>query len=733
MSRESFAVEVAVFAPLRKTFHYLPPAGSLSAAPGTRVRVPFGRGVRVGVVLGRAVPEAVPRRSLKAIIAIIDGGPVFGPELMRLGHWAADYYQHPIGEVFAAMLPGPLRKGRPPVARQTNEWVAEGAKQSELATLARRAPRQAAVLALLGEGPAVAADFEHLDFDWRRALRELEKKGIVGRRLRSLNTKRPPTHPVEPVALNAAQTKAARSLISSFDSFRAFLLHGVTGSGKTEVYMTAMGKVLDRGMSGLLLVPEIVLTRQMVVRLRQRFGDAVGVLHSGLTDLERAQVWQRCRDGEVKVLMGTRSAVWAPLKRLGIVVVDEEHDASFKQQEGFRYNARDVAIIRAQQAAVPIVLGTATPSLEAYLNVKKRKYTYLSLPQRAGAAQLPKIRCIDVRGVSMVGGLSDPLLRAVSDRLERNEQTLLFINRRGFAPVMLCHQCGWIATCSRCDAKLVWHKERKLLVCHHCGGRKHVRRIAPCCDEPELIPLGLGTEQVEEALNEVFPGKNVARIDRDSMRRRNAMEEVFAAIGDGSVDILIGTQMLAKGHDFPRVTLVGIVDADSQLFSTDFRAEEKLAQMIIQVSGRAGRAEALGQVLIQTHHPHHELLQTLIGAGYDSFAKRALAERRSAALPPYVPMALVRAEAASPRAPHDFLAELARNVKGRGPRGLEVLGPIPAAMERRAGRYRAQLMLSANARGVLAAAIKSLIDASDEIPARRKVRWSVDVDPQDTT
>jgi len=731
MSCEPSVVEVAVFAPLRKTFHYLPAVAGSALLPGVLVRVPFGRGSRLGIVLALVGSSAAGQRRLKRITEVIDQVPIIGTELMRLARWAADYYQHPIGEVLAATLPGPLRHGRRPAQRQSFEWSLTDPDSPDVVALAVKAPRQAAILERMGGRAAGVADFESLNFDWRRALRELEKKGLVNRRLcvpRAVVV----NESAGTVELNAEQTDAAARLISAIGSFRAHLLHGVTGSGKTEVYMEAIGNALDQGLTALLLVPEIILTQQMVMRLKRRFGGAVGVLHSGLTDLERARVWLQCREGDVKIVMGTRSAVWAPLRRLGLVIVDEEHDGSFKQQEGFRYNARDVAIMRAQQAGVPIVLGTATPSLEAYLNVKRDKYVYLPLSQRAGGARLPEISCIDVRGLRLVGGLSDRLCRALSERLERGEQALLFLNRRGFAPVVLCHQCGWIATCVRCDANLVLHKARNVLICHHCGGQKHAQRIAPCCPAPELVPLGLGTEQVEGTLNELFPGKRIARIDRDTMRRKSAMEETFAAIRDGTVDILIGTQMLAKGHDFSRVTLVGIVDADSQLFSTDFRAEERLAQMIIQVAGRAGRAEVPGEVFIQTHHPHHELLQTLLASGYDRFAEGALVERRLAALPPYVPMALIRAEAPNAQMPLKFLGAVAKKVRARRIQGLEILGPIPAAMEKKAGRYRAQLMVTATTRKVLAASVKSLVDASEDVPSSRNVRWSVDIDPQDT-
>lgn len=726
------AFDVAVFAPLRNTFHYLPMENSdgHAAVSGSLVKIPFGRGRRIGIVLNRV--QVTSQHQLKPIMEVFDSDPIIGHDLMRLARWAADYYHHPFGEVLAATLPGPLRQGPAPQRRFTMEWVAVELNLYDYGVLQKKAPRQAELLRQIVARPMCLTEFQALGYDWRRALKELEKKALVTQRRRtpvealgeSLNS--------SPIALNSTQRDAAASLIETFGEFRAFLLHGVTGSGKTEVYIAVIERALEKNLQALMLVPEIILTQQMVQRLQARFGAAVGVLHSAMSDSERAQVWLQCRDGDVKILMGTRSAVWAPLPHIGIIIVDEEHDSSFKQQEGFRYSARDVATKRAQLLGVPIVLGTATPSLEAHLNVESKKFTYLSLPHRVGTARLPKISCIDVRGLRLTGGLSDQLCREIEACLQRGEQTLLFLNRRGFAPVVLCHQCGYVAACRRCDAKLVWHKERKVLICHHCGAQKRTQHIEACCAAPELVPLGVGTEQVEEALNELFPQKVVIRIDRDTMRRKSVMDETFAAIRDGTVDVLIGTQMLAKGHDFSRVTLVGIIDADSQMFSTDFRADEKLAQTIVQVSGRAGRAEFPGSVLIQTHHPHHELLQLLITDGYDRFAEVALAERKRAALPPYVPMALIRAESPNAQMPMKFLAALAAKVKSRRVNGLDILGPIPAVMERRAGRYRAQIMVTADNRRVLATSIKYFLADTGDISTHRQVRWSIDIDPYDT-
>lgn len=722
-------VEVAVFAPLRKTFHYLADNPEQIPGVGTLVKVPFGRGQRFGVVLG-TVKQATDRE-LKSIQQVVDDEAVVGAQIMRLAKWAAQYYQHPIGDVLAATLPGTLRQAPVPERKGLTEWTATKLIDVEADPLIRNAPRQAALLRLLQQGSKIAADFDRLDFDWRRAIRELENKGLASKQFRQHDASG--NSIIEsPIRLNDAQLSAVTQINAASGTFTACLLHGVTGSGKTEVYMAAIEHALSHDSHVLMLVPEIILTQQMVARLTQRFGSAVGVLHSGLSDSQRAQVWLQCREGEIRILMGTRSAIWAPLPSIGLIIVDEEHDGSFKQQEGFRYSARDIAVKRAQQLGIPIVLGTATPSLEAYRNVVNGKFRLLTLPERVGTANMPKLQCIDVRGVRLRGGLSDRLCDEMRACLGRGEQVLLFLNRRGFAPTVLCHQCGHVATCHRCDATLVWHKERRILSCHHCGAQKKTERIEACCPEPDLVPIGLGTEQVEETLGELFPNQKVARIDRDTMRRRSVMEKTFADVRSGIVNILIGTQMLAKGHDFPKVSLVGIIDADSQLFSTDFRAEEKLAQTIVQVSGRAGRAEFPGTVFIQTHHPHHQLLQTLLTQGYDAFARTALEERRHATLPPYAPMALIRAESPNAKLPIKFLQELARGVKALRISGLEILGPIPAAMEKRAGRYRAQVILTATSRRILAASVSRFVETSEAISMKSKVRWSIDIDPLDT-
>ena len=729
MANERHIVEVAVFAPLRQTFHYL------SASPidqtGVRVRVPFGRSERIGIVVGLDADKVRATIKLKTISELIDQQALISDHHLALVRWAASYYEHPIGDAFSTILPGPLRKGSRVVIAAQQRWSVARDINEDLKSLAAKAPRQAQVLQRIAAAPCGPEELRTFDFDWRRPLHALRDKGLVTT-LAGDTRELSPSPCSAPLILSDAQQEAVSTVAREFASFRVYSLYGVTGSGKTEVYISLIRMALQRQLAAMVLVPEIILTEQLVLRLRAAFGPAVAMLHSHMSDRERAQVWLRCQRGDVDILMGTRSAVWAPLDRLGLIIVDEEHDASFKQQDGFRYHARDVAVMRARAQGIPIILGSATPSLESQLNVKRKKYTGLYLLERAGSASLPRPYCVDVRGRQLNGGLSQQLSNAISERIARQEQSLLFLNRRGFAPLMLCHSCGWVATCTRCDARLVWHRDRQVLRCHHCGQQKRLAGIAPCCDHVALVPIGVGTEQIELALRELFPDSRIARVDRDSMRRKTAATETMAKIRAGEIDILIGTQMLAKGHDFPRVSLVGIVDADAQLFSTDFRAEERLAQLLTQVAGRAGRAAIAGEVIIQTHHPHHPLLTSLLHGDYLDFAERALHERERAELPPFVHMALIRAEAPDAAKPLHFLGILADRLRSAEQTAVDVLGPVSAVMEKRAGRYRAQLAIMARKRRELTTAVRALITAADAAPERRAVRWSVDIDPQDT-
>jgi primosomal protein N' (replication factor Y) len=537
--------------------------------------------------------------------------------------------------------------------------------------------------------------------------------------------------PEPPLDLNHEQTQAVGAVCAALGGFTPFLLEGVTGSGKTEVYLRVIEEVVKRGRQALILVPEIGLTAQTITRFQARFTEPLAVFHSGLTDRERLNAWLSARDGLAPIVIGTRSAVWTPLKNPGVIIVDEEHDLSYKQQDGFRYSARDVAVMRAQREAIPLILGSATPSLESIHNVDLRRYQHLKLPQRTGIAGDPHIQLLDLRGAALQDGLADPLIRLIATRIERKEQVLLFLNRRGYAPILLCHQCGWTAGCARCDARLTYHQAADLLRCHHCGAECPSESTCPECGSRELLRMGSGTERVAESITRLFPNAHMLRIDRDTTRRKGSLEKMFSSILSGEADILVGTQMLSKGHHFPKVTLAAIIDADSRLHGVDFRAGERLSQLLIQVAGRAGRADEPGTVVIQTHCPEHPLLQTLIHQGYARFAQSTLAERKAAGLPPYHSLALLRAEAPSQAEPKHFLEEASEMAQSLKHQGLEVLGPVTAPMERRAGRYRWQLLLEAPQRQILQKLLAIWIPRLEGLKSARRVRWSIDVDPQE--
>ncbi|MCZ7844977.1 primosomal protein N', partial [Stenotrophomonas maltophilia] len=507
-----------------------------------------------------------------------------------------------------------------------------------------------------------------------------------------------------------------------------FLLDGVTGSGKTEVYLQAIIHCLAQGRQALVLVPEIGLTPQTLARFRGRLGIAVHALHSGLNDNERARVWAAASRGEARVIVGTRSAVFTPLPQAGLLIVDEEHDGSYKQQDGIRYHARDFALVRAKALGIPVLLGSATPSLETLHNAYAGRYTHLRLKQRAGDARPPRVRILDVRKRPLHDGLSADVLAGIGEHLQRGQQVLVFKNRRGYAPVLLCHDCGWTAPCQRCDAPMTVHGGGRRLQCHHCGARQPAPLACPACGSLALQPQGIGTERLEEHLTAAFADFPVVRIDRGTTSRRDALEQQLAKLGD-QPGILVGTQILAKGHDLPKLTLVVVVGIDEGLFSADFRASEKLAQQLIQVAGRAGRARDPGEVWLQTHHPGHPLLETLVSGGYHPFAQAELNQRQAAGFPPFAHLALMRAEAQQVEHANAFLLA-ARQLLGEQ-NVVEAYGPMPAPMPRRAGYQRTQLLLSAPQRPPLHGVLAQLVPQLYALPEARKVRWSLDVDPTD--
>ena len=724
---------VSIDAPLRRLFDYRAPPGTDPGRllPGVRLWVPFGRRRVVGVLVELRSASEVPESRLKAALAVIDETPVLDAPLLELLRWSADYYRHPTGEVIAAALPAPLRSGA--AALETTEhWaLSAAARTGSLPPLPARANRLRELADFLqGRESADEAEFTGVSPRWREHLRELEKRGWVSRRNRpvpgatprhtSVAKDRPQPTPEQQAAIDAIAGAQGR--------FAPFLLHGVTGSGKTEVYLRAIEDVVGRGEQALVLVPEIALTPQLVSRFAARFDAPLAVLHSSLSDQERLRAWRAARSGAAPVVIGTRSAIFAPLARPGLFVVDEEHDASYKQQEGFRYSARDLALARGQRLSIPVVLGSATPSLESLERVRASRATLLELPSRAAGAKPPSLHLIDLRKHAETQGIATPTVLAIKRHLDAGGQVLLYLNRRGYAPSLFCPACGWVAPCPRCDARLTVHQRERRMHCHHCGTEQRIPEACPTCGEP-VKPVGQGTERMEETLARLFPDVPLARIDRDAVRRRGSLEEALDRVTRGEVRLLVGTQMLTKGHHFPDVSLVVVLNADQGLFGTDFRASERLAQSIVQVAGRAGRAERPGEVLIQTEYPEHPLLAQLVTGGYDAFAEAALLERRQAGWPPFARLAILRAEAARRELPLAFLDRAREIAESSSARSVELLGPAAAPMERRAGHYRAQLLLHAASHSPLQRLLASWLPAVEGLPEARKVRWSIDVDP----
>jgi primosomal protein N' (replication factor Y) len=663
---------VAVPSPLRRLFDYLIPEDN-QVLPGIRVRVPFGSRELTGIVVSITDTSDVDAAQLKPITEILDPEELIPGHLLELWLWAASYYQHPVGEALHSLLPAGLRQ-------KSSASIKSHHSDQPLANMEERA-----------------------------------------------NIAVPTPNQQQSVAIQAINRSAGR--------FTSFLLDGVTGSGKTEVYLQCIAHVLDRGNQAIMLVPEISLTPQTIERFRQRFPVKMAILHSGLTPRQRLNAWLEAASGDAKIIIGTRSALFTPMASPGLIIIDEEHDASFKQQDGFRYSARDLGVLRARHESIPVILGSATPSLESLYNANQGRYQHIQLTQRAGDASMPRFQLVDTRKQPNEAGLSSDLLLATARHLKQGGQVLVFINRRGFAPVLHCEDCGWTSECQSCDARMTVHRKPPHLCCHHCETRQPMPDHCPDCQGKSLSTGGTGTEQCEAALTTAFPDTPVLRLDRDATRRKGELERILNEINEGRPCILVGTQMIAKGHHLPGVTLVGVLDADNGLFSADFRGQEFMAQMLIQVAGRAGRASQPGEVLIQTSNPEHQSLQTLLHDGYPALAKQLLSEREMADMPPYSYLAIVRAEAVSMAAPQRYLT-LARQIiisqaKSLGISGVEIHGPLPAPMERRANRYRQHLILKGVSRSALQAILTPVCQILESRTESRRVRWSVDVDPQD--
>jgi len=717
---------VALPLPLPHTFDYLSESPELLS--GCRVRVPFGRSSRVGVVVDTAGRTTVSNDRLKAVDAVLDTEPLLDVELLASLRRAADYWCGAIGDVIFGALPLALRNDAAQDAFAEEIWRATAAGTSARDARTRRGG-SAALLETLADAPLSASELDTLLPGWRAAARRLATAKLIERVEPEIRAPRL-REGASPI-LTDEQADALATILSAGEGFHPFLLQGVTGSGKTEIYLRLAERALQQGRQTLWLVPEIGLVPQALRRLRARFDARIAVLHSNLAESERARAWLDARSGAAAIVLGTRSAAFAPLPKAGLMIVDEEHDASYKQQEGFRYHARDFALMRAQSLGIPVVLGSATPSLETLANVEAGRYTRVRLRQRVHARPPSPVHVLDLRGLNLAHGLSPALLDALDATLARGEQALVFKNRRGYAPVLLCHACGWHATCPNCEKPLTLYRGRRQLLCHHCGHTERAPDACPRCHADALIPQGQGTERLEEALAARYPNVPVLRVDRESTRQRDAFAKLLDRVADDQPAILVGTQILAKGHDLPNLTMVAIVGVDEGLHSVDFHAGERLAQLIVQVAGRAGRADKPGAVWLQTHEPDHPLLTTLLKGGYDAAAALQLGERLASGLPPFAHMALLRGESAQRNALDGFMAA-ARDALAQAESGaLRTHGPFAAPMPLRAGRHRAQLLLESAQRPALRHALAAWLPQLHALPQPRGLRWSIDIDPVD--
>ena len=672
--KKHLILRVAVPSPLRYTFDYLLPKDYTLAniKPGVRVLVPFGKQEIIGVVLEVATESKFELTKLKAALAVLDDEPLLPKSILELINWTSKYYHHPIGDVINNALPTLLREKtrKKKLADEANSQVVKLKKESKVS---------------------------------------LEKPKTI--------------------QLNEHQKQAIDAIKNHLNEFKTFLLDGITGSGKTEVYLRVIEETIAAHKQALVLVPEINLTPQTIARFAERFSVPIVVFHSRLTPKERLLSWLMAKKGIASIVIGTRSAIFTPLKNPGIIIIDEEHDLSFKQQSGLRYSARNLATIRGKLENIPVILGSATPCLESIYNVKRKRYIELTLPERAGPAIHPSFHLVDMRNQKLKHGVAENLLYSIKKHLANNGQVLIFINRRGFAPILICHHCGWVAGCKYCDARLTLHQKKHQLRCHHCNIVEKIPPKCPNCSSENLLSLGTGTERVEATLQELLPEVRLVRIDRDTTRFKNSLETMLKGIHSKEYQVLIGTQMLAKGHHFQDVTMVAVLNVDQGLFSSDFRASEHLAQLIMQVAGRAGREEKPGEVYLQTHNPHHPLLLNLINGGYASFVNNCLLERQAAQLPPYSYLALFHAESKEPEAALKFLTKLRSCAEKSLVNSARIFGPVPAVMDRKAGYFRAQLLVQSQNRETLQQALDVLLNIIDELKPKHNLRWFLDVDP----
>lgn len=722
-------LHVAIDKPIRQLFDYLPPNNTDNKAiqAGMRINVPFGKHKEmVGIIVKIDHHSHLPSTKLKRANYLIDTTSTLSTNMMTLLLWASGYYHHALGEVMFTSLPLTYRRNKP--VTDESYWQLTQAGQTALSQLSAQAYKQRAILDYCQSmGVASSTEIKTAINNATTTLKTITKKGWLT----------PTTIPITKTTirqtslnLNHEQQNAVQQITKNLNLHHIYLLDGITGSGKTEVYISLITKTINAGLQTLVLIPEIGLTPQLIQRFRAIFHTKIAVFHSGLSANERQQSWQSAKNGQATILLGTRSAVWLPLKRPGLYIIDEEHDLSYKQQDGFKYCARDILIVRGKHDNVPVVLGSATPALESIHNTNINKYTHLTLRQRAGNATPPNYLLLDIRAKAMVGPLSHLLLDKIKATIAAKQQALIFLNRRGYAIHVICHECAWKMICNRCDKPYTYHKSLDKLICHHCSSHKTNIKNCPSCGK-ELNLFGYGTERIEEILKAECPNANIVRIDRDTTRKKNALNDILDAIHHNQAQIIIGTQMIAKGHHFPNITLSAIVDTDNNLFSSEFRATERMAQLLLQVSGRTGRGNKSGLVVIQTHYPDHPILNDLITNGYTSFSNMILSERKKYQLPPYSHLALLRAEASHIKHAEMFLHDAKQQFITYNQQLVHLLGPTPALLEKIGGRYRMQLLLRAIQRIDLHRHLDHWLSTIKNLKSSHKVRWSLDIDPQE--
>lgn len=735
-------VRVVLDVPLDREFDYLNPG--LSIAVGNRVVVPFAGRQLVGIVMAMVTETDIPQHKLKAVLQVFDDVPLDAASF-KLLRFCADYYHYPFGQTVLSSLPLRLRQIKPAVSRKM--WLYHLVQAVPADLVGKRQQVLSRLVALLQQHAECSeAMLAAVSASWRKALQPLLEAGYVDRR--EVVATRPSMPATDHVPqLNDEQARAVEAILGRMNGFQAWLLFGVTGSGKTEVYIRLLQKVLaDPQAQVLIMVPEINLTPQLESRFRSRLSEyALVTLHSHLSESERLQNWQAAQSGTARIVIGTRLSVFTPLPHLKLMILDEEHDSSYKQQDGMRYHARDVALVRAKQHGIPVVLGSATPSLESWFNAtgdqglaggRKPIYRLLTLNKRAVAqATLPRIFCIDTAHPPPEAGLTPLLKQAIEQRLQRGEQSLLFINRRGYAPVLHCSACQWLADCRRCSAKAVLHLRQRVLRCHHCGDEQPIPVQCPSCGNPDLRPIGQATQRIEETLQQVFPQARVARVDRDTIQAKDALTTLLSEVHAGRIDILVGTQMLAKGHDFANLTLVGVLDTDSALYSPDYRASERLFAQLMQVAGRAGRGEKPGEVLIQTAFPQHPLFAALREQNYAEFANDLLQERMAMQFPPATYIAVMKAEATDYTLVNQFLTEFSLAARAYVSEYAAVLAdqpliydPVRPGLARLNRMERGYVMMQSVHRSALQQLLHVAVEWVRAHPLQAKIRWVLDVD-----